>query len=107
MKKEKYVQKYSVFPHIQAAYHAGPVIKGEIGVVKSTIKYSGDLMNTTSRLLEQCALYRKEFLIEKKLKDRITLPVIFECENVGSFIPKGKSQNIEFFSVNEKNVLNI
>ena len=107
MKKEKYVQKYSVFPHIQAAYHAGPVIKGEIGVVKSTIKYSGDLMNTTSRLLEQCALYRKEFLIEKKLKDRITLPVIFECENVGSFIPKGKSQNIEFFSVNEKKVLNL
>lgn len=107
MKKEKYVQKYSVFPHIQAAYHAGPVIKGEIGVVKSTIKYSGDLMNTTSRLLEQCALYRKEFLIEKKLKDRITFPVIFECENAGSFIPKGKSQNIEFFSVNKKKVLNL
>ncbi|MCK5702168.1 MAG: hypothetical protein KAI29_13480, partial [Cyclobacteriaceae bacterium] len=31
MKKEKYVQKYNMFPRIQAAYHAGSVIKGEIG----------------------------------------------------------------------------
>ncbi|MCK5279295.1 MAG: adenylate/guanylate cyclase domain-containing protein [Cyclobacteriaceae bacterium] len=103
MKKEKYVHKYNVFPHIQAAYHAGPVIKGEIGVVKSTIKYSGDLMNTTSRLLEQCVQKGKELLIEKKLKDRISLPVIFEYEIVGSFVPKGKSQEIEFYSVIEKN----
>ena len=102
MNKEKYVQKYNVFPHIQAAYHAGPVIKGEIGVVKSTIKYSGDLMNTSSRLLEQCKENGKELLIEKKLKDRISLPVIFESEMAGSFIPKGKSQEIEFYSIQEK-----
>lgn len=103
MKKENYVQKYNVFPHIQAAYHAGPVIKGEIGVVKSTIKYSGDLMNMTSRLLEQCIQKGKELLIEKKLKDRISLPVIFESEETGSFVPKGKMLEIEFYSVNEKN----
>ena len=103
MKKEKYVQKYNMFPHIQAAYHAGSVIKGEIGVVKSTIKYNGDLMNTTSRLLEQCVQSRKELLIEKKLKDKISIPVIFECEYAGSFVPKGKSQEIEFCSVKEKN----
>ena len=102
IKKEKYVQKYNMFPRIQAAYHAGSVIKGEIGVVKSTIKYSGDLMNTTSRLLEQCVQNGKELLIEKKLKDGISLPVIFECEYTGSFVPKGKSQEIEFCSIKEK-----
>ena len=104
MKKEKYVLKYNVFPLIQAAYHAGPVVKGEIGVVKSTIKYSGDLMNTTSRLLEQCVQNGKELLIEKKLQDRISLPVIFEFENTGSFVPKGKSREIEFYSVIEKDL---
>lgn len=102
IKKEKYVRKYNMFPQIQAAYHAGSVIKGEIGVVKSTIKYSGDLMNTTSRLLEQCVRNGKELLIEKKLKDEISLPVIFDCEYTGSFVPKGKSQEIEFCSIKEK-----
>ena len=97
------MQKYNMLPRIQAAYHAGSVVKGEIGVVKSTIKYNGDLMNTTSRLLEQCAQRRKELLIEKKLKDYISLPVIFECEYAGSFVPKGKNQEIEFCSVKEKN----
>jgi len=104
MNKEKYVQKYNAFPHIQAAYHAGPVIKGEIGVVRSTIKYSGNLMNATSRLLGQCDQNGKELLIEKNLLDRISLPVIFDSENMGSFMPKGKSQEIEFYTVTEKKI---
>ena len=38
MKKEKYVQKYNMFPRIQAAYHAGSVVKGEIGVIKEILE---------------------------------------------------------------------
>ncbi len=104
-KKEDYIVKYNAFPRIQAAIHAGAVIKGEIGVVKSTIKYSGDLMNSTSRLLEQCVQNDREFLIEAKLKDKIVLPVILEYDYVGKFLPKGKSQEIDFYSINEKTML--
>lgn len=104
MKKEKYVLKYNVFPLIQAGYQAGSVVKGEIGVVKSTLKYSGDLMNTTSRLLDQCVKRQKELLIEKKLLDQISLPLIFECGNSESFMPKGKSQEIEFYPIVEKDL---
>jgi adenylate cyclase len=105
IKKEEYVVKYNVFPRMQAAYCAGTVMKGELGVVKSTIKYSGDLMNTTSRLLEQCVLIEKEILIESTLKDRISLPIIYVYEYAGSFVPKGKSQVMDYFTINEKDTL--
>ena len=61
-------------------------------------------MNATSRLLGQCDQNGKELLIEKNLLDRISLPVIFDSENMGSFMPKGKSQEIEFYTVTEKKI---
>ena len=61
-------------------------------------------MNTTSRLLDQCVKRQKELLIEKKLLDQISLPLIFECGNSESFMPKGKSQEIEFYPIVEKDL---
>ena len=106
-KKEKYMIKYGIAPELVAAFHCGPVIKGEIGVIKSEIKYSGDLMNTTSRLLDWCVTEKRELVISKSLFSSMNLPVIFDHEFVGNFIPKGKMEPIEAVAIFEKELITV
>lgn len=59
-KKEKYLHRYNLVPSFKAGIHWGKVIVGEVGIIKRDITYSGDVLNTTSRIRDRC----KEFGVE-------------------------------------------
>jgi adenylate cyclase len=98
--REHYLVNYDCFPTINAACHCGQVIRGEVGFVKSTIVFTGDVMNTTSRILDQCQP-DKSLLISGALMDHITLPPIYLKEFCGEFIPKGKNNSIQLHTIKE------
>ncbi|HET8735052.1 MAG TPA: adenylate/guanylate cyclase domain-containing protein, partial [Pricia sp.] len=50
-KKGTYLHRYGLVPSFKAGIHSGRVIAGEVGIVKRDITYSGDVLNTTSRIL--------------------------------------------------------
>jgi adenylate cyclase len=98
----KYIEKYGFSPRLSAAIHIGEVIRGELGDVKSTIVFNGDVMNMTSRILEQCSILNKRVLITEKLLYNIELPEIFQSVSCGETELRGKKDSVQLFEVVER-----
>ena len=99
--REKYLRKYGVYPSFKAAIHCGQVVKGEIGYIKTEIVYHGDVMNTTSRILDACHKMDKEIIISNNFLEAINLPVIYESTKCGDIQLKGKKDPMELFTIEE------
>lgn len=58
-----YKERFGVTPELKAGVHHGSVTAGEIGIIKKDIVYTGDVLNTTARIQEQCNSYDVNLLI--------------------------------------------
>ena len=65
-----YQQKYGTVPEFKVAIHSGQLIIGEIGKIKKSIKFSGDVLNTTSRVEGLCRQYGEQLLVTEPLVQR-------------------------------------
>jgi len=101
MLKERYYKKYGLFPQMRAALHCGNVVRAEIGDVKSEIVFHGDVMNTTSRILNQCYELNRDLLISSHLIFRLSLPPLYKMVEHGKLKLKGKETELELFSIVE------
>jgi len=63
--KKKYTDKYGFLPEFKAGIHFGPVTAGEVGVSKRDIVFTGDVLNTTSRIQSACASYEVDLLVSE------------------------------------------
>ncbi len=98
----RYREKYGLVPEFKAGLHCGPVTIGEIGVIKKDIVYSGDVMNTTSRIQSVCNKFRVKILLSKELLDRLSLPPHgFTSKRMGIIELKGKKQKVELYTFEE------
>lgn len=99
---DRYREKYGIVPEFKAGLHCGPVTIGEIGVIKKDIVYSGDVMNTTSRIQSVCNKFRVKILLSKELLDRLSLPPHgFTSKRMGIIELKGKKQKVELYTFEE------
>ncbi len=100
-RKPYYTQKYGLFPLFKAAVHKGLVTVGEMGVIKREIVYSGDILNTTSRILEQCKPYNQKLIISKDILEMISEYGIKEytVKFLGEMALRGKIQQVGLYSV--------
>jgi adenylate cyclase len=93
-KSEYYLRTYGMIPQYKAGLHYGNVIAGEIGVVKRDITYSGDVLNTTSRIQSKCNELGVDILLSKILLDKLHLiPGQFQPRKMGAVPLRGKSQD--------------
>lgn len=102
--KEKYFLHFGIFPRINVALHRGDLVHGELGYIKSNIVYSGDVMNTTARILEACNDHSKDILVTAELVNEISLPVIYEFQYCGEYTPRGKHEKLQIHTVVEKDI---
>jgi adenylate cyclase len=102
-RKIAYFEKYGSIPEFRGALHYGSVIRGEIGDVKSQVKYHGDVMNTAARMLGETSA-EHPFLISADLLRHLELPVLYRSEPLGAFALRGKRQTVDLYAVleNEK-----
>ena len=98
-RKEDYYVQYGIIPTVQAGFHCGRLVRGEIGHVKSQIVFHGDVMNTASRILHYCDILHTDVLVSAHLVYRCTLPVIFISEPQGHITFKGKEIPMEVFTI--------
>lgn len=103
-KKITYFETYGFVPSFHASLHYGSVIIGEIGDIKSELRYHGDVMNTTARILGATTAKHK-FLVSAALLQEIELPLIYQQETLGAFLLKGKEKTVEIFSLSENGKL--
>lgn len=106
-RKEKYVEKFGVFPLVQAAIHSGKVVRAEIGDVKSEIVFHGDVMNTTSRILHQCGALEESLLVSKAMLDQINLPEIYSSHDCGEITLKGKGHTMCLYGIKEHKLVTL
>ena len=99
--KIHFFEKYGVIPDIRASLHLGTVIRGEIGDIKSEIRYSGDAMNTAARILGQTSA-ENEFLASITLMERVNLPPIYKADYIGTVELKGKRYPLALEVIKEK-----
>ncbi|OAB78864.1 adenylate/guanylate cyclase domain-containing protein [Cochleicola gelatinilyticus] len=95
-KSPKYIKKYGVAPVFKAGYHYGNVMVGEIGQIKRDIAFSGDVLNTTSRIQSLCNELGVEILASKEFGDlSYKLPKRVVKHPVGKEKLKGKAEEME------------
>jgi adenylate cyclase len=94
-----YEKKYEIIPEFKAGLHSGPVMAGEVGVIKKDIIYSGDVLNTTARIQEQCNQYNVDILISKETFDLISDTDGYKLIPLGSIEHRGKKRKIDLNTI--------
>jgi len=101
--KQKYIDKYGVYPEFKAGLHGGQVIVTWVGEMKKEIVYIGDVLNTTARIREDCKRLAKDFLISEDLLNKIEGLSGINASFVEETIPRGKEEQVKLYSLEEAN----
>jgi adenylate cyclase len=100
MKKEvqkrskKYLLKYELIPGFKAGIHCGLVVAGEVGIIKRDITFSGDVLNTTSRIQSKCKEFNVEIIASDDLVNNLLLAGKYTTQFLGSIQLRGKVKNV-------------
>ncbi len=70
---ENYLKNFGVKPEFKAGLHFGKVISAQIGDLKREIVYNGDVLNTTSRIQNECNKYQRNCLVSGTLMNRVNV----------------------------------
>jgi len=100
---QRFMTTYGLIPEFKAGMHSGIVTVGEIGIVKRDIIYTGDVLNTTSRIQEACNLHRAELLVSNEIIRSLDNMKSYHIEEIGEIQLKGKSNKIKIAAVTIKN----
>jgi len=98
-RREKYLEKFGLVPTFKAGLHSGEVVVGEIGIIKRDITYSGDVLNTTSRIQGMCHELKSEVLVSNDFLKTLSLPSKFIADAAGVFRLKGKERDVTLFAL--------
>jgi adenylate cyclase len=93
--KDKYLQRYGMVPSFKAGIHYGTVVAGEVGIMKRDITYSGDVLNTTSRILNMCKEFNAEVISSADLIEKLRLSSKhYLTQPLGSIKLRGKEKEM-------------
>ena len=98
-KKEKYLRQYGLVPSFKAGLHCGKVIAGEVGIIKRDITYSGDVLNTTSRILGKCGELNEEVIASSDLLSGLTFARDYTTRPLGAIKLKGKEKEVSLHAL--------
>ena len=98
-REEFYKRTYDVLPFFKAGLHIGEATVGEIGVIKKDIVYSGDVLNTTSRIQGECNNLGVDILLSSDLLNRMQLNNEYQAIALGDVFLKGKKGKIPLYTI--------
>jgi adenylate cyclase len=93
-KREKYMKRYGLVPSFKAGIHCGKVVAGEVGIIKRDITYSGDVLNTTSRILSMCKEFNAEIIASSDLISNLSLTSNYTPMPLGAIKLRGKEKEV-------------
>ena len=96
---DKYKRKYDLKPSFKAGMHYGKVSTGTVGTLKKEIIYTGDVLNTASRIEGLCNKHNVDLLLSKSLVDILPLNKAFLPKRIGEISLRGKSTEIMLFTI--------
>lgn len=96
---DKYLRQYDVVPVFKAGIHCGKVVAGEVGIIKRDITYSGDVLNTTSRIQGMCREFNEEVIISGDLVSELRLTGHYAVQALGAIRLKGKQKEMQLIAL--------
>ncbi len=104
-KVDVYLKRYHVVPLFRTGYHFGPVMVGEIGQIKRDIAFSGDVLNTTSRIQGMCSEFEVDILASSAFSKIATeMPQGVEKSLLGKKHLRGKAEEIELVTYTRNDI---
>ena len=98
-KEAFFTEQFGVVPAFKAAVHTGIVATGEIGTVKKDIVYSGDVLNTTARIVALCNQYQETLLISDTLYEELKHATAYRFTYIDSPLLRGKQDPFAIYAV--------
>jgi adenylate cyclase len=99
----EYESAFAVRANFRGALHCGPVVIGELGVIKQEIALIGDTMNTAARLQQACRDTGHRVLASAGLIEAIgTLPPGIIARALGPLPLRGKASALEIYALEEE-----
>jgi adenylate cyclase len=97
---DAYVRDFGQRADFRAALHCGPVVIGELGIVKMEIALLGDTMNTAARLQQACRDTGHRVLASAALVDRLArLPPGIGKQAIGALHLRGKTSEVALYAL--------
>ncbi len=100
-KSQDYISQFGLIPSFKAGIHVGQVTTGEIGELKKEIVFTGDVLNTTSRIQMLCNEYKTQLLVSQQLLDLLTLKDSYVVSQIGEIQLRGKNRKISISKINQ------
>ncbi|MDT0607062.1 adenylate/guanylate cyclase domain-containing protein [Croceitalea rosinachiae] len=97
--EDTFNRKYNSLPDFKAALHFGQVTTGEIGALKKDIFFTGDVLNTTARILGLTTELKEDLLISEPLSRKLEFSDNYSIKDLGTKALKGKTQSIKIFAI--------
>ena len=72
---------------------------GEIGVTKKDIIFTGDVLNTTSRIQALCNTYNVDLLVSETLIKRLPIANQFKAIYLAESELRGKEEKMKLFTL--------
>lgn len=101
-RRRYYIQQYQCVPSFKAGLHCGQVIAGEIGLVKKDITFSGDVLNTASRIQNECNKHGVLLLLSNDLLQLLSLPTSLQSKPIGKIELRGKQERVQLYTILEE-----
>lgn len=102
--KKNFEKKYDTIPDFKAALHFGQVTTGEIGALKKDIFFTGDVLNTTARILGLTSELKEDLLISESFSRELKLSKAFTLKNLGAKVFKGKTKSVQVFAIHKSSI---
>ncbi|MFY0654332.1 MAG: adenylate/guanylate cyclase domain-containing protein [Cyclobacteriaceae bacterium] len=96
---EFFLNEFGVIPDFKAGIHVGEVTTGEIGALKKEIVFTGDVLNTTSRIQSLCKDHQSDLIISDTLLSGLKISNEIKISELGEFSLKGKSHPMTLHAV--------
>lgn len=94
-----YHKNYGIQPEFKAGLHSGKIVIAEVGTVKKELAYHGDVINTTSRIQEQCNEFGESLLISEEFLLKLNLGNKFVAKPLGDELLEGKTEELKLFAI--------
>jgi adenylate cyclase len=96
---ESYRRAFGMAPEMRFALHAGPVVVGEMGMLKREVVFLGDTVNTTARLEAACKETGHDVLVSEAAMAQLAVPDGWRAESAGALQLRGKQAPISVFAL--------
>jgi adenylate cyclase len=70
-----------------------------VGIVKRDITYSGDVLNTTARILGKCSELKEEILVSSELLSLLNLSPRYQSRLLGNLSLRGKEREVSIHAL--------